>query len=160
MRISRLLPATGYRYCLLELLSAFCLFLLWSCSTASEKDNQSTSPKFRQYYNQGEELYQKHCSNCHQKDGSGLGRIYPPVNKSDYMENNFNEVVCLMRNGKKGEVIVNGITFNQAMPGIPSLTDLEIAEIVTYIYNTWDHEKGLIEVKDVSTVLNQCAPVE
>jgi cytochrome c551 len=132
------------------LLSAFC-FLLLSCS--NKKDS---SPKFSQYYNQGETLYQKNCSNCHQKNGSGLGLVYPPLDSSDYMEKNFTDVICLIRHGKEGELIVNGKNFNQPMPGIPTLTDLEIAEIATYIYNTWSHQRGLVEVREVSELLKAC----
>lgn len=134
-------------------------FALFTCSIKSEKTNE-TSAKFQQYYNQGEFLYQKHCSNCHQKTGTGLGRVYPPLHQSDYMENNFNNVICLIRNGKKGELTVNKVSFNQPMPGVQTLTDLEIAEIVTYIYNTWDHKRGMVEVKEVSKILESCSPVD
>lgn len=72
------------------------------------------------------------------------------------MDKNFEEVICLMRNGKRGEIIVNGISFNQPMPSKPSLTDIEIAEIATYIYNTWDHSKGIIETKEVAEILAGC----
>jgi len=127
-------------------------FLLSSCG-------KNSSPKFNQYYVQGESLYLRHCSNCHQKDGSGLRRVYPPLNTSDYMQQNFEAVICLIRYGKNGGLMINGQQFNQPMKGIASLSDLEIAEITTYIYNTWTHEKGLVEVKDVSVILNNCQPV-
>lgn len=136
-------------------ISFFC-FLVFNCSSGSDKQQNNSSPKFKQYYNQGQQLYEKHCSNCHQKDGTGLGRLYPPLNVSDFMDTNFNEVLCLMRHGKKGELVVNGVLFNQPMPGIPLLTDLEIAEIATYIYNTWDHKRGIIDVKEVSPILVNC----
>lgn len=128
---------------------------LYSCvsKTAGEK---KSSTKFDQYYIQGEILYVQHCSNCHQKNGKGLGRVYPPLDSSDYMTTYFSDVICLMKNGKTGELVVNGKTYNQAMPAIPTLTDLEVAEIATYIYNTWSHEKGIIEVKEVSVVLKNC----
>ncbi len=115
-----------------------------------------SSTKFRQYYVQGERLYANHCSNCHQSDGSGLGRVYPPLNTSDYMEKHFAEVICLMRHGTRGELIVNGVQFNQPMPGVSSLSDLEVAQIATYIYNNWSHERGLVEVNDVSAILTEC----
>ena len=117
---------------------------------------KNSSAKFRQYYVHGEQLYEKHCSNCHQTDGSGLRRVYPPLNTSDYMKNNFNEVVCLIRYGKRGELFVNGQQFNQTMHGISNLTDIEIAEITTYIYNTWTHERGLIDVKETTAILAAC----
>jgi cytochrome c551 len=72
------------------------------------------------------------------------------------MENNFNEVICLIRHGKRGELIVNGQQFNQSMHGISTLSDLEIAEIATYIYNTWTRERGIVEVKEASRILEAC----
>ena len=70
--------------------------------------------------------------------------------------NNFNEVICLIKNGKSGELVINGESYNQKMNGISTLSDLEIAEISTYIYNTWTHNQGLVEVKDVSSILSSC----
>ena len=137
-------------FCLL--LIACCLLLL-ACGESKTKDN---SPKFTQYYNQGEFLYAKHCSNCHQKNGKGLGRLYPPLDSSDFMTNNFNEVICLMENGKRGSLVVNGIEFNQSMPGVPTLSDLEVAQIATYIYNSWTHSRGIVDVKEVSVILQKC----
>jgi cytochrome c551 len=116
----------------------------------------TTDPKFQQYFVEGEQLYQTHCSNCHQKNGKGLGLVYPPLGPSDYMDTNPEKVMCLMKRGISGEITVNGKSYNQAMPGIPSLTELEIAEISTFIYNSWGHEKGLIEVNSVSKGLKGC----
>ncbi len=124
--------------------------LLCGCTTAQER-------KFKQYYLQGQLLYQKHCSNCHQPDGSGLKNLYPPLALSDFLKNNPEKTLCLMRYGLTGEVVVNNITFNQPMPGIPTLTDLEIAEIATYIYNSWGNAKGLVEVQEAERVLRSCA---
>ena len=138
--------------CSLQLV-AFCCMLLYACNS---KPSPEHSLKFEQYFIQGEQLYLRHCSNCHQKNGKGLGLIYPPLDTSDYMENHLEEVVCLMRNGKSGELIVNGKNFNQAMPGIQTLSDLEVAEIATYIYNSWSHSKGIIDVKSASQILSSC----
>jgi cytochrome c551 len=139
-------PTTGW----LLLVTACCI--LHACTTKSS----DRSPKFQQYFVQGEQLYLRHCSNCHQKNGKGLGLIYPPLDSSDYMQNNFEDVLCLMRNGKSGVVIVNGKSFNQPMPGVPTLSDLEIAEIATYIYNSWSHKRGIVEVKAASQILSSC----
>jgi len=129
--------------------------LLFSCSPKQENpDDHST--KFQQYYVQGQVLYQQYCSNCHQANGKGLGRLYPPVDQSDFMENNFDEVICTIKYGKQGILIVNGDDYNMEMKGNPGLTELEIAEIVTYIYNTWTHKKGLVDVTDVSRILANC----
>jgi Cytochrome c, mono- and diheme variants len=130
--------------------------LILGIATYGCQSSSGRSVKFDQYYVQGEMLYVKHCSNCHQKNGAGLGLVYPPLDKSDYMDNNFEAVVCIMKYGTKGEVTVNGKIYNQPMPGVPSLTELEIAEIATYIYNTWNHSKGIIETPKVSEALAKC----
>ena len=138
--------------------SLFSLVTVLLFCNSCNRPNSSRSIKFQQYYAQGEMLYIKHCSNCHQKSGKGLGLVYPPLNPSDYLEKNFEDILCQMKYGKKGEMIVNGNNYNQPMPGLRSLTELEIAEIATYIYNTWGHERELVEPVQVRQALEKCAP--
>ncbi len=146
MRVGSRQGEVGKGVSLLMLAVSICVLV-----NCSQKDS-----KFQQYFVEGEQLYIKHCSNCHQKDGKGLGLVYPPLVSADFMDKNFDEVICMMKKGRKGEMTVNGNMFNQPMPGVPSLTELEIAEIATYIYNNWGHEKGLVEVKTVSQSLQPC----
>lgn len=136
-------------------LSLALLISLFTCSSNSGKPD-TTSVKFTQYVVKGEELYQKHCSNCHQKNGTGLGLVYPPLNTSDYMDENFEKVLCLMKYGLTEPITVNGKSFVQPMPGVVTLTDLEVAEIATYIYNSWDHNRGIVDVTEASRVINTC----
>ncbi|MBS1681030.1 MAG: cytochrome c [Bacteroidetes bacterium] len=119
-----------------------------SCST---KD-----AKFQQYYSNGQVLYEKNCSNCHQKNGEGLGLVYPPLAHSDYFTNNLEKSFCIMKYGVSGEITVNGKNFNKPMPGIPSLTELEIAEIATYVGNAWGVQQEIISISEVSKALNAC----
>src|SRR5436190_8984024 len=128
-----------------------CLFLLTTYVLTGCGDL-----KYKQYLVEGEQLYLKNCSNCHQRNGKGLGLVYPPLGPSDFMEQHADEVICLIRNGRTGELLVNGQSYNQPMPAMPALTELEIAEIATYIYNSWGHSKGLVEVKQVSQSLQSC----
>ena len=141
------------RILLLTLLST--LISLLSCTSHSKKSDNN-SAKFQQYYVQGQVLYLKYCSNCHQANGKGLGRLYPPLDQSDFMDSNFKEVVCLVKYGKVGKMEVNGVEYNMTMKGVPGLTELEVAEIVTYIYNTWSHQNGLVEVTEVAQLLSTC----
>ena len=135
------------------------LIVLWSCtskSTSEQSLSKEEQVRYEQYFVEGRELYLLHCSNCHQVNGEGLGKLFPPIKSSDYMEENFEQVICLMRNGISGEIIVNNTNYNQPMPGIKELTALEVAEIATYIYNTWGHNRGYIKVKSVDKILESC----
>jgi cytochrome c551 len=128
---------------------AISIIIITSCRSKADVE-------FAQYYNQGEVLYTTYCGNCHQKDGSGLMLLYPPLNTSDFMDKNLDEVLCIMRNGKLTPTLVNGKTFVQPMKGVTALTDLDIAEIATYIYNTWDHKRGMVSVNEVSEKMKNC----
>lgn len=132
---------------------AFCIVLaISSCHSKSSREEV----KLEQYKVEGHRLYAQHCSNCHQENGKGVGRLFPPLNQSDYMDTKLNAILCLIRNGVNGELEVNGVIYNQPMPGVPELTDLEVAEIATYIYNSWGHNKGIIDVKVVHKLSQKC----
>lgn len=138
-----------------RLLFFFVVLVTFSCSIPSKEEI-----KLKQYIVEGQRLYATHCSNCHGVDGKGLGKVYPPLNPSDFMNDNTDKVLCIMRNGLKEEITVNGVVYNQLMPGVPQLTDLEVAEIATYIYNSWGDEKGIIGVNEVGQLKNKCTPSE
>jgi cytochrome c551 len=143
---------SGGRYA--SFFSGIILVLATSCSGPGKET--SDPQKYKRYYIKGEQLYAEHCANCHQDDGKGLGQLYPPIANSDFIQSNKNRIGCLIRYGLTGEIIVNGKTYNKEMPAMPALTDLEIAQILTYIFNKWENGDGLTDVKDVSARLNDC----
>ncbi len=112
--------------------------------------------RYQQYLLQGKKLYLTHCSNCHQNEGQGLVALYPPLAKSDYLMENIPRAACIIRNGLQGEIEVNGVGFNMKMEGHPELKPLEIAEILTYISNSWGNEYGFVQVLDVQQHLRNC----
>ncbi|GAB3165504.1 c-type cytochrome [Telluribacter humicola] len=122
--------------------------LLAACQSSEEL-------KRDQYYAEGYQLYTTHCANCHQADGQGLANLYPPLAGSDYL-NDKSWFICITRYGMSGEITVNGKTYNRPMPANPNLKDLEIAEIATYVYNTWGKDSTYTNTEKVVEVLNQC----
>ncbi|MEO9964391.1 MAG: cytochrome c [Reichenbachiella sp.] len=104
---------------------------------------------------QGLQLYQTHCLNCHQKDGTGLGKLIPPLN-TNFVTQQKDLIICGIKNGLEGEILVNGIAYDGIMPGNPRLTPLEIAEIMTYISNSWGNQVGIISITEVEEGLAKC----
>ena len=140
----------------------FLIIFISGCS-AGQHENEATKNlsaedkmHYEQYMVQGETLYNTYCSNCHQKDGTGLRRLIPPLVQSDYLLKDEKRTVCIIRNGIQGHISVNNIDFNQKMPANKDLKDIEIAQITTFIYNSWGNEKGYISVGKTSTYLNAC----
>ncbi|MEQ8470847.1 MAG: cytochrome c [Marinoscillum sp.] len=121
-----------------------------------QKTDHRTEIKLKQYIVQGKQLYNTYCSNCHQADGSGLAQLYPPLANSDYLLENLPRAACTIKNGMNGEITVNGVKFNQMMPANKNLSPLEIAEILTYITNSWGNDAGLSDVQIMNRWLSKC----
>jgi mono/diheme cytochrome c family protein len=142
----------------LFVLSFFVLFNM-GCEKKEEKSRISIQDiedlKTRQYAIQGKVIYDNLCANCHQKDGTGLGMLIPPLAGADYLKQDIDRTIHIIKYGLEGDIMVNGIHFNQPMPPNLQLTTLEIAQIATYIYNVWGHNKGLITAKDVEEYIKE-----
>ena len=82
---------------------------------------------------QGERLFENNCANCHMEAGKGLQELIPTVRNADYVVNNPEKLACIIRNGIKGEIIVNGKKYNQPMTAAPHLSEIEITNIVNYL---------------------------
>ena len=134
-------------------------FLFAACGGTNEekkeKPNSRDSIRLKQYQVEGAKIYSTYCANCHQQDGKGLAALYPPLSGSDYLLENLPRAACIIKNGQNKEIVVNGVTYNQMMPKNP-ITNLEIAEVLTFIANAWGNEAGLIGVKDVDKWLTEC----
>ncbi len=121
---------------------------LFSCGDNKSSGDQSgvknLDQKELQYYSNGKKLYETYCTNCHTDQGEGLGRLIPPLKSSDYLMADLDRAARIIKYGQRGPITVNEIDFNQPMPANPQLTNLEIAEIVTYISNSWGNSaKGM-----------------
>ncbi|MFC3878595.1 c-type cytochrome [Algoriphagus namhaensis] len=123
-------------------------------STNTENELAKISdPEVMKYAIQGKVLYENYCGNCHQSDGTGLGKLIPPLRESDYFQASVHRSIWIMKYGQKGEITVNGQIYNQAMPANPNLKPLEIAQISTYLFNIWGMNEGIITSSDVEAYL-------
>ena len=97
-------------------------------------------------------LYNGTCSVCHQQDGEGLAGVFPPLANSDYLMADTRRAIEVVLNGLTGPVTVNGSDFNSVMPPMSQLNDDEIANILTFVLNSWGNEDGEISSDDVAAV--------
>lgn len=98
----------------------------------------------------GETIYKRNCAACHQADGSGVKGAFPPLAKSDFLTGP-EVAVSAVANGLTGEITVNGTTYNGVMPKL-GLSDEEIANVVTFVTNSWGNQGKEITPADVQKV--------
>jgi mono/diheme cytochrome c family protein len=105
----------------------------------------------------GQESYNNKCANCHGQNGEGLNGLIPPLANSDYLKKNKDQIACIIKNGLNGEIQVNGIKYEQAMPAASNrLTAADIANIINFIQNEWGNNNGEISLPEVQSQLDGC----
>ncbi|GAB2690026.1 hypothetical protein GCM10027037_11160 [Mucilaginibacter koreensis] len=100
----------------------------------------------------GKALYLKYCLTCHQADGGGVQNMNPPLIKTSYVLGEKATLVSILQNGFKEEVEINGDTYSNNMPSFSYLTDKEIADVLTYVRNSFGNKASAVSVKEVTTI--------
>jgi nitrite reductase (NO-forming) len=84
----------------------------------------------------GRRIFTSICAACHQPSGSGIENVFPPLAGSDLLNADKTRAIGIVLKGLSGPITVNGKTFNNAMPAL-ELSDEEVANVLTYVYNSW-----------------------
>ncbi len=107
------------------------------------------------------------CFTCHQPNGQGLAGQFPPLAGSDWVLGDKERLIKISIHGLMGEIEVNGVKYNNVMapPGIPpgSLTDQQIADVLTYVRNDWGNSASAVtplEVAGVRSKIKDRAPMQ
>ena len=89
-------------------------------------------------YDQGRVLYEYHCANCHLSSGEGIGALIPPLKNADYLQQNWDQLACIIKYGIEDTILVNGVEFNGPMAGIKELGPVEISNLINFINHEWN----------------------
>jgi nitrite reductase (NO-forming) len=100
----------------------------------------------------GAALFNGTCSVCHQANGEGISSIFPPLANSDWLAADPKHGVNVVLHGMTGSVRVNGKEYNSVMPPMNQLNDDEIANLLTYVANSWGNRGGQISQRDVAAL--------
>ena len=104
----------------------------------------------------GKRLFTSICAACHQPAGQGLPNVFPPLAGSDFLNADKRRAIKIVIAGRQGEVVVNGTKFNNNMPAFP-LGDEEVANVLTYVYNSFGNAGLEVTPAEVKTVRAQPA---
>jgi mono/diheme cytochrome c family protein len=130
------------------LLIPFSLFFASSFRNYPEK-NPDFSTEFQQQKMPGEIIYKKYCISCHQADGGGVPNMAPPLQQTSYVLGEKETLVKIVLNGLKN-VDINEETYNNPMPALGAvLKDKEIADVLTYVRNSFGNKAPAVTVDDV-----------
>jgi nitrite reductase (NO-forming) len=96
------------------------------------------------------------CFACHQPDGRGLPNVFPPLAGSDFLQADHERAIRIVLKGLSGPVVVNGKTINSLMPPQEAvLTDNQIADVLTYVLNSFGNSGDPVTPDKVKAVRNE-----
>ena len=126
-----------------------------SAVTTAAKAAASGTLTLQEQIDAGKVLFTGTCSVCHQANGEGLAGVFPPLAKSDYIAKDVKRIISTVLHGLSGKVTVNGKEYNSVMPPMNQLNDDEVANILSYVLNTWGNPGGRISADEVKKVRAQ-----
>ena len=97
----------------------------------------------------GKQLYGAKCAACHQGSGLGVAGVFPPVAASEWVIGDEKILTNILLHGVNGEMIVKGTTYKGAMPAWKSLSDDELAAVLTYIRSDWGNAAPPIKAETI-----------
>ena len=81
----------------------------------------------------GAAVYQTNCSTCHGPQGAGQLGLFPPLaGNTNVLDEAYVRSVII--NGRQGEIVVNGVTYNGVMPGVgANLPSEQVDAVVAFV---------------------------
>lgn len=89
----------------------------------------------------GKAVYARQCSACHQPEGAGVPKTFPPLagNPDLFVDPLF--PVYVVVNGLEGPLTIKGERYQGVMPPFGHLSDDEVAAVVAYVRAAWNNTK-------------------
>jgi mono/diheme cytochrome c family protein len=127
---------------------------------APETMQFETSAQFgSELLQQGKKIYTENCAKCHAENGLGKPPAYPPLatNQSIQMQSAVNPIRMVLNGGYPPSTDGNPHPYGMP-PFAQSLSDTEVAAVVTYIRMSWGNHGTPVSPQQVSNL--RSAPLD
>ena len=126
-------------------------YILITCITISGLAF-SAQPSLKSSIERGKQIYNTYCLSCHQADGKGVQRLNPPLVNTEFVSGDKKRLIGIVLNGLDGEIEIDGETYNNVMASHDYLNDEQIADVLTYVRNSFGNKYSLVTPAEVKTV--------
>ncbi len=90
-----------------------------------------------------------YCASCHMADGSGVPRMNPPLIKTKYVLGEKNQLIHIVLNGLNKPIEIDGEDYENPMASHSFLSDVQIADVLTFVRNNFGNKASVILPKDI-----------
>ena len=101
----------------------------------------------------GKSVYLANCATCHQPTGGGVPGAFPPLAGSDWVTGSEERIIRIVLHGLQGPIKVSGQDYNNVMAPLGGvLKDEQIANVLSYVRQTWGNEAPDVEPATVARI--------
>jgi mono/diheme cytochrome c family protein len=100
----------------------------------------------------GKTVYDTYCLVCHQANGSGVPSMNPPLMKTSWVLGSKTVLIEQVLKGSSNKVEIDGEKFHGVMPAQVQLTDEQIADVLTYVRNSFGNKASIVTPTEVKAV--------
>jgi mono/diheme cytochrome c family protein len=112
----------------------------------------NNSPIDKATMDRGKKVYIQFCIACHQVDGSGVQGLNPPLEKTPHVLGSKTKLIRIILKGMDTHEEIDGETYSNVMAPHSHLTDQQIADVLTYVRNSFGNNAIAITPGDVKYV--------
>lgn len=99
----------------------------------------------------GKAVYGKACITCHQPDAKGVPGLNPPLVKTKWVLGNKTALINIILKGLNTPIEIDDEYYANPMPAQSNLTDEQIADVLTYVRNSFGNKATTVTVAEVKT---------
>ena len=103
-------------------------------------------------HERGLAVYTRTCIACHGPEGKGVPLVFPPLDGSPLPVGDPSLPIRIVINGLQGPIEVGGKPFNNIMAPLGNLSDQEIADVLTYVRQSWTNDAPAVTAETVREV--------
>ena len=100
----------------------------------------------------GAGVYARTCIACHQPTGKGLPPVFPSIAETPIVVGNPELPIKFILHGLMGPITVGGTTYNSMMPPVMGVSDQDIADVLTYVRQSFGNKGNPVSADQVKTV--------
>ena len=136
----------------LRIFVAVLSIVLLSCTWCFADEDLANERIPKQGLEKGKAAYLANCAACHQPKGTGMPGAFPPLAASDFLSPPYKKAIEIVLKGQSGPLVVNGKEYNNVMPAMSHLSDEDLANIFTYVVNSWSNPGGKVTADFVASI--------
>src|SRR4051812_37108285 len=114
-----------------------------ACKKKATSSEAAIDPVISESIARGQVVYKQYCVACHMVDGLGAPPMNPSLSGTSFVKGDKNVLIPIVLKGMSNQAI-DGQKYHNVMPPLDFLTDEQVADVLTYVRNSFGNKESLI----------------